>query len=340
MVTLKDIAQMAQVSTTTVSRVLSDDPLLSISEDTRKRILAAAKAVNYRVKSSKNRGVGRRGLRNIGILARGNEQMEQEDPYFLSIRRGVEAECAALRIRNASVVREVDSVALPTLFGDMDGVVVIGDNPQALDFLKDSGVRVVCVDRQQSHIGEFDTVTVDFRQATLDVLNHLMALGHDPIGYMGGGGADPRLDMFVEALQKSGRHHSSHVHIGAWSTGGGYALAKQCAVSGSMARAYFIASDPMAIGAMRAFTEAGLRIPEDVAIVAFDDIEVAAYLNPALTTVHVPTEIMGRAAVHLLVDGLGIGGLPVQVTLPTELMIRETCGGSRGQAIKTRRDGP
>ncbi len=333
MVTLKDIAQMAQVSTTTVSRVLSDDPLLSISEDTRKRILTAAKAVNYRVKSPKSRGVGRRGLRNIGVLARGDEQMEQADPYFLSIRRGVEAECAVLRIRNASVVREVDSVALPTLFGAMDGVVVIGDNPQALDFLKDSRMRVVCADRQQSHYGEFDTVTIDFRQATLDALNHLMALGHDPIGYMGGGpvtGADPRLGMFVEVLQKNGRYHPSHVHIGEWSTSGGYALAKQCAESGSVARAYFVASDPMAVGIMRAFSEAELRIPEDVAIVAFDDIEMAAYLNPALTTIHVPTEIMGRVAVHLLVDGLGIDGPPVQVTLPTELMIRETCGGSRG----------
>ena len=112
----------------------------------------------------------------------------------------------------------------------------------------------------------------------------------------------------------------------AWSVAGGYETAKADVESGDVAQAHFDVKDPMPIGAIRAFTEAGLHVPNDVAIIGFDDIEMAAFVTPPLTSVHAATDLMGRLAVNLLVDELGEGVLPLQFTAPTTLRIRESCG--------------
>ena len=93
--------------------------------------------------------------------------------------------------------------------------------------------------------------------------------------------------------------------------------------------AVFAASDPIAIGAMRALHQAGLKIPQDISIVGFDDISVASYTNPPLTTIHAPAELMGKAAVKFLYQKIILDSsidLPIQITFPCELMKRDSCG--------------
>lgn len=125
-----------------------------------------------------------------------------------------------------------------------------------------------------------------------------------------------------------GIYDENQVHLGGdWTAKSGYSVAKSCVENGHVARAYFVANDPMAVGAIRGFTECGLSIPEDVAVVGFDDVtELSAYVSPALTTVKLRAESLGRLSVNLLVDGIGDNTLPVQLTIPTALVIRESCG--------------
>ena len=329
MATLKDIARIAEVSATTVSRVLNGDPALMIPTDTRDRILRASQQVQYRVKNRK-REIGRYNMQGVGIIAYANEEAERHDPYFLSIRRGIEQECRKMGFGQSFVVQWSDAVNSFAMFEDMDGLIVIGDNREAAEYFRHNKQRVVFVDRCPD-VSEYNSVMIDFSRATRSALDHLLSLGHTRIGYIGGRqnyhSEDPRLETFREYLSVLEHYDGNLVHVAdTWSVAGGYEMANADVESGNVAQAYFVASDPMAIGAIRAFTEAGLHVPNDVAVIGFDDIEMAAFVTPPLTTVHVPTELMGRLAVNLLVDGLGEGELPVQLTVPTTLKIRESCG--------------
>ncbi len=342
MATLKDVAKLAQVSTTTVSRILNGDPNLIVPDKTRDRVLRASLQMQYQVKARK-REIGRRKLRRVGMIAFGNEQVERDDPYFLSIRRGVEQEFHKLGFDQSVVVQWSDTISSYNTFLDVDGVIVVGNNYEAADFFLGKSQKVVFVDRCPD-ISSFSSVVIDFASATYKVLDHLLSLGHKRIGYIGGiqnNGLeeDLRLLAMREHLGSKQMYFDEHIHVSqTWSVMGGYEMAKLAMASGNLADAYFIASDPMAIGAIRAWTESGIRVPHDVAIVGFDDIELAAYVTPPLTTVNIPTEIMGQMAANLLVDGIGDFDIPVALTVPTSLIIRESCGSRL--TLNTRSDSP
>jgi LacI family transcriptional regulator len=342
MATLKDVARVARVSATTVSRVLSGDPNLTIPPDTRERIIKASEAVQYRARA-RAREIGKRNLRTVGIVAFRSEQYELGDPYFLSIRRGVEQQCVELGFTSSISYQWSDIVRTQADLSELDGLVVIGENDQAVEYLREGRQRVVFVDRSPDP-SRFDSVVIDFERSSRMAIDHLCGLGYETIGFIGvinpSEPVDVRATFFESYMRDRGRFAAMHVHIGEqWSTNAGYELGRACLARGNLARAYFVASDPLAIGAMRAFAEAGVRVPEDVAIVSFDDIEVAAYMTPPLTTVHVPTEAMGRIAVDLLVDGIGTHDVPLKITVPTELKVRESCGRTLPSALRGTEEG-
>lgn len=326
---LKDVANLANVSPTTVSRVLNEDPSLVVPNETRQRVLAAAEQIGYRVKT-KHREIGRNSIQRVGILAYKSEQYELNDPYFLSIRQGVEAQCKSLGYRENVVFQWSEERADYSKLDTVDGLVIIGDNLVAAERFEHWGRRAVFVDSNPNQ-RLFNSVMVDFERATRDAIDHLLSIGYRKIGHIGavnrGKKVDPR-DKFFRAYMASMdllEHRNIHV-ADDWTINDGYQIAQQCLDQGNLPEAFFVASDPLAIGVIRRFIEAGVRVPEDVAIVSFDDIEVSAFVTPPLTTIRVPTEAMGRTAVDLLVNGLGSHNLPLQVTVPTELVIRESCG--------------
>src|SRR5690606_38582350 len=114
--------------------------------------------------------------------------------------------------------------------------------------------------------------------------------------------ADPRQVFLEKELRARGLYEESYVLRGDWSSNGGYELMNHLLEGESRPTACFIGSDPMAVGALHALHEHGVRVPEDMAIVGFDDIEISAFLNPPLTTVCAYTELMGRTAVQLLLE--------------------------------------
>jgi LacI family transcriptional regulator len=127
-------------------------------------------------------------------------------------------------------------------------------------------------------------------------------------------------------MTSMGHYRKDHVFIGEFSMRQGYELMKEAINKGDLPEAFFIASDSMSIGAMRALQEANLRVPEDIAIASFNDVQMAKFASTPLTSVKVYTEQMGRVGVQLLLDRIAGRELPLKVTVPTKLVIRESSG--------------
>ncbi|GAA3317000.1 hypothetical protein GCM10020331_014590 [Ectobacillus funiculus] len=129
---------------------------------------------------------------------------------------------------------------------------------------------------------------------------------------------DKREKTFQRIMKEKGLYNTEYTFIGEWTSAGGYERMKEALDKGNHPSAFVVASDPMAIGAMRALHEAGIKVPEEMALISFDDIEAAAFLNPPLSSVKVHTDEMGALAVDTLLSRLKGRQIPVKVVLPTK----------------------
>ncbi len=341
MATIKDIAQEAGVSPATVSRVLNNDTSLSVSVETRDRIFSIAERLQYKL--SRLRRMKREGEMSrsqFGLLMWTSMEEEHQDPYFSAIRNGIEGRCEELGISIVKVFRGSMPKEWQSLDA-LDGLIVVG-TIHADDVLElyNRPDRIVFVNHS-IELPEFDTVKLHFEQATRAVVSHLTGLGHQRIGYIGGNDYIHRLDQqqedevgresrsvfFERAMSELGLFEERFVKLAEWSPNTGYAAMNQLLAEKDRPTACFVGSDPIAIGALRALHEHGVSVPEDMAIVGFDDIEVSAYLNPPLSTVRVHTQHMGRSAVQMLLERMDGREAAVHLTLNTTLIVRGSCGG-------------
>ncbi|MFB5662338.1 LacI family DNA-binding transcriptional regulator [Alteribacillus sp. HJP-4] len=344
MATIKDIAKRAKVSSATVSRVLNKDSSLSVAEETRRRILEEAEKLHYKTvkKRRSERKQQTSGQAHIGVLILQSQAEEMNDPYFLPIRHGVEKEITIQGMGQPQLIRFSDQ-NFQQLISQLDGLLVIGGiNTDHIQELSMENIPVVFINSSPD-VDRFDSVVLDFERATNLALDHLLEHGLRNIGYLAGREFDHYSDRKVEIedvrkttfekrLKNEGVFQPQHMWLGNYSFSDGYELMKKAIEAGPLPEAFFIGSDPMAIGALRALKEADIRVPEDLAIIGFDDVEMAAFSNPPLTTIRIPTEEMGKAGVRLLVERLNGRTLPLKVTVPTQLVIRESCGLSSGTA--------
>lgn len=338
MATIKEIATKSQVSPATVSRVLNNDHSLSVAEETRQRILEVAKSLDYKTMRVRKRQTQKQDKAyKFGIFLCQSLEEELSDPYFLSIRQGVENQCRELGIETTEIYR-IFNFQISQLNEELDGLVVIGKiDKELIEQLKQKIKQFVFIDYSPDE-DQFDSVVINFNKATNSALDHLIELGYEKIGYIGGVQAlhnqtkekrlfeDARYRVFCEKMGKVGKSADEHIFIGEFTMSDGYRLMKKSIDKGNLPDAYFIASDPMAVGALRAIQEQGLNVPEDVAIISFDDVEMAKFASCPLSTIKVPTELMGKTSVKLLVDRLDGREIPLKVTVPTELIERESCG--------------
>ncbi|WP_045516379.1 LacI family DNA-binding transcriptional regulator [Neobacillus niacini] len=339
MVTLNEIAQKAQISKTTVSRVLNDDKTLSVTEETRKKILQAAEELDYIPKRQRNiekKINDSKNYEKIGLLMYLSQESEYDDPYFSAIRNGIEKRMFELGIDISKILRPPFNKK--DLEG-LDGLIVVGVIGQGEVENQVKQVKhLVFVDVSPNE-QLYDSVVIDFEKATSNVIQYLLDLGHKKIGYIGGqsytiGGLSGELEIrdirkrtYEKVLTDRGLYNPEYTYIGKWTTKDGLMLMEEVIKSGNLPTAFFIGSDPMAIGAMKALSDAGLKVPDDVAIFGFDGIELCEFVSPPLSTVKVHTEEMGKAAVNLLVERMNGRKLPLKVVVPTSLIIRKSCGG-------------
>lgn len=333
--TIKEIADKANVSIGTVSRVLNNDKTLTVLEETRERILNIAKELNYTKKVKVRKNISE--THSIGIVMSISKEMEFDDPYFLTIRQGIEKQCLKVGIRIAEVVR-VGEGKLESL-ANYSGVVIVGElNSERIIALQSYNKNLVFVNSSPNS-EMFDSVISDLKGCAEKALNHLFHLGHKKVGFIGGvdtecqnknqGCKEVRREVYEEILTKKGLLDEKNIYFANWSTANGYELMKKAIKKGDLPTAFFVASDPMAIGAIRALLESNIGVPDEVAIVSVDDIEMAAFVSPPLTTVKMYSEQMGRVAVNLILERISGREIPLKVEVPTKLIIRDSCGIAR-----------
>ena len=264
MATIKDIAEKAGVSSATVSRILNQDDTLSVTEETRARVLKIADGLNYRKK-----GKGTTKRTTIGVFQWYSLFQELEDPYYQNIRVGIEKYCAD---QNIEVIRafQSDPDYLKTLSG-VDGLICIGKFAQkdikAFEQLTDN---IIFIDMRTSRIS-FNNIVLDFHKSVIDVIDYFVELGHTKIGYLGGKediGEDTvyfeqRKETFINYCRNLGLCYEPFVLEEEFSAESGYQMMNRLIESGHLPTAVFAASDPIAIGAMRSLYEHGYKIPED-----------------------------------------------------------------------------
>jgi len=344
MTTINEVARLAGVSGATVSRVLNHDKSLSVPESTRAKVFAAAEKLqykpqkNYKSKQNQNKQSTSLNSYRIGILLWYSQEEGYSEPYFLSIRRGVEKRCEELGIVNLEILRMTGNKNEDRLM-NLDGIIAIGKiNFIDMEKVFPVNAKVVFVDYVPD-IHKFDSIISNFEEGTQKALQHLMRLEHREISFIGGrefvskfGNSereeieDLRFKAFESFMKQEGLYNADQVYVGDWSINSGYEIMANLIKLKKVARSFFIANDSLAIGAIKALHENGYRVPEDVAIVSFDDIGMARYVTPALTTIRVHTEQIGKAALDLLVSRIEGREIPLQITFPTELIVRESCG--------------
>ena len=332
MATIKVIAKKAGVSSATVSRVLNYDASLSVSDDKRKLILEIAEELDYvtpRQRMDKRTHLNMR----IGLIHWYTIQQELEDPYYMSIRMGIEKQCYE---QNIDIVKVYDPHNYDfNQMSDVAGLIAIGKfSDEEIQRFKMVSPLIVFVDSSPFE-NEFDSIVIDFEKAVVGVIQHFIESGHKEIGYIGGReyvGKDKiplgerREIVFRDYLIKCGLLDSASIYIGTFVAASGYELMKKAIESPQqLPTAFLIASDSMAIGALRALHEAGIKVPKEVAIIGFNDIPTSKYTVPPLASVRVYKEFMGETAVILLLERiLKKRTIAKKVIVPTELILRES----------------
>lgn len=333
--TIQDVARLANVSTTTVSRVLNNDPSLAVSEETRDRILDAAKDLHYQrdTRGRKRRTTSLTEEKKIGLILLVSEQQVHHDPYFQSIQRGVEEECARLGIHPLHVMRVIDAGSLQDV--SLDGVIVVGENDEVGRLLAERYRNIVFVDYSPTR-DLHDVVVIDYETAVHLAVDHLLHMGHRTIGYIGGQrkrGRDERQVHFESYVRELGVYNPRYISICEWEPSSAYAAVQRMLTCEDRPTALFFGSDPLAIAGLRALYEARVQVPSEMAVIGFDGIQMAAFSNPPLSTIVVHADEMGKMALKLLLDRLSGRLVPLRVLVSPQIVVRESTSPTKQEVL-------
>lgn len=325
---IKDVAARAGVSPATVSRVLNGHP--AVSPGTRDRVHAAVEALAYRPNGIA-RSLRTRRTRTLGLVI-----SDVLNPYFTALARAVEEEARLLGdsviIGNADERPEQQDHHIRTLLDRrIDGLLLSptdGGSPLILDAVR-AGTPVVFVDRWLPGV-DVPVVRADGRAAVRDLVDHLLGLGHRRLAIIAGPPSTTtgreRVAAFREALLAHGEElPARHVGEGDFQAASGRAAMGRFLDLPRPPDAVFAADNLMALGALDEIRARGLRVPQDVALVAFDDIPWFVHTDPPITAIAQPTGELGRAAVRALAARVA-GRAADSVTLPARLVVRRSCG--------------
>jgi LacI family transcriptional regulator len=335
--TLEDVARQTGVSRSTVSRVVNGQP--NVSDDVRKRVLETIQTTGYQPNAAARSLASQRSW-TLGLILPQSVSFFFTDPYYPHLTKGIAQACNESDYTLALFLvgtKQDEERIFPRLSrkGLLDGVIVQsgrhGDQWIIGRFV-DAKMPLVIAGRpfRSDNVSYID---IDNVNAAYSAATHLVRLGRQRIGMITGPttstvGIDRR-DGYVRALVERGRDVDDSLIVeGDFTEAGGYYSMKQLLAASP--DAVFAASDIMAIGAMRAAREAGLRIPDDIAFVGFDDLPIATLSEVQLTTVRQPVVQFGAKAVELLIDLIENGiDPPRHIIMQTELVIRDSCGAVR-----------
>ncbi|HEX6291216.1 MAG TPA: LacI family DNA-binding transcriptional regulator [Herpetosiphonaceae bacterium] len=341
--TIEQIAKLAQISPTTVSRVLNNHP--NVRPAVRERVLQVIHEQGY-VPRAAAQSLAKRRTQVIGLLIPVGGTDNFTDPFFgpliqeitvASTRAGYFVVLSmitpdmergfyerVLRSRHLDGVimfsGDIDDPILPLLIKDKTPLVLIGSHP---------------------YFQNLSWVTTAQREGGRRAVAHLIGLGHRRVATITGplhtvAGMDRR-DGYKQSLLEAGLPiRAEHMVEGDWTWQGGFDAMRRLLSLPEPPTAVFVASDTMATGAMHAIAQAGRAIPSDIALVSFDDLPSASFANPPLSTIRQPIAEMSRIAVKLLVDQIERGEVRYEhICLPNELIVRGSCGSTQSSFSAT-----
>lgn len=306
MTTIKDVAKRACVSTSTVSRILNYDDTLSVSEETRRKVLEVAEKLQYKKKQKKANNSGDK----IAIVQWHSSTEETNDLYYLQIQYGIENKALSMGVSVSTLsFEDLTSVHM----SNYTGIIAIGKFDDA-EIIELSTFKLPLVFIGQNYLPYgYDSVQSDFISPISWIINRFIDKGIKRIGLIAGQELtgtehnhvyDPRANAFEKDLKNLDIFNPNYVFQGNYGPDSGFDLMQQAVseLGNDLPEGFIVGSDSMAIGALKALKQNSITVPNRVSVVSFNDVAIAKYSDPSLSTIHVYTEIMGERAVDLLLE--------------------------------------
>lgn len=346
-VTMADIAKMAGVSKSLVSRVINNDKTLTIPDSTRQKIWDEIEKSGYIPDSTARalacKSMGTRPSNQpitIGYVTFTGEE-KHGHPFFSMVLRGIEEEIIAqeCKLGNTFTCEELGRKVFSREIikvERMDGLIFLGSMESSMhEILMSMATHGVCLDNLIDE--SMDFVGTDYGKSGVLGIEHLISLGYKRIGFISGT-CEKRMRLYKRCLQE---HQLSPVEEwildAKFDMETAYTLVKRNLEEHRPPEAIFAWNDEMAIGCMRALLEKGYKIPKDIAVVGHDDISMAPYASVPLTTVKIFKEEIGKIAVRTIIDRMkSKRKIPLRIEVPAKLVIRESCG-AKGNKISIKK---
>lgn len=334
-ITIKDVARRANVSPATVSLVIHKHK--RISDSTRARVLQAIKELNYHPSRSA-RGLVSKQSGNIGFILR-DDHFSRSEPFYTRVFLGTEFQARddeyyILLTTVSSNFQKGDPLPRFVLERNVEGIILAGKVPLPLiEGLATHDIPLVFVDYYPP-TGEYPAVMIDNISGGVQATSHLLELGHRRIAFVAGDIDHPsiteRFQGYKIALEKAGISIDTSITITDAplpDRKGGYEAAKKLFRKKTDVTAIFTCNDAMAIGVMQYLKEQKIKVPTQISLIGFDDLEANLMMDPPLSTLRVPKEDMGIQAMRLMVESLqNQKMIPKKILIPVQLIARgSTC---------------
>lgn len=334
-VRLQDVADLAGVSIGTASQALNNRP--NVATDTRARVIDAARSLGYPIKYQATPEES--GIEVIGMLTKHDYGYPPNiNPFYSHVQAGVENECRRQNISLMYANIEVDSanhpIAWPAMLSEerIDGLLLVGT------FIEDTvgilrrrlDLPIVLIDAYAPNL-TYDSVLIDNDMGTRIAVDHLRTLGHENIGLIGTNPKSPpslreRRESFQRLLYAQGLS-DAYIEDSELTQNSGYEALKRLIRRAPETTAVFAAADIVALGALSAARDLGIRVPQELSIIGFDNIDLASVVTPALTTVHVHKTWMGSLGVRQLIYRAEQPMQPrITISVSTKLVERASVG--------------
>jgi Transcriptional regulators len=338
-VTMVDVARKAGVSKTLVSRVINNDKGLSIPDVTRKRIYDVIDELGYIPDTTARALVGKSTGTSamsqpitIGYITFTSYE-KHGHPFFSRVIHGIEEEIFAqgCKLGTTFTAEEISSVkylrdSIKTK--KMDGLIYLGSIAGPLkEPIKEISEYGVCLDELVDE--SMDFVGTDYCKSGVIAIEHLISMGYKQIGFLKGYEySGRRLKAYIETLTSNGLSPVEEwILDGKFNMNDAYEVTSRKLSEMKPPEAFFAWNDEMAIGCMRALQEKGFKVPEDVAVIGHDDINMAAFASTSLSTVKIHKKEIGKMAVKILIERVkSKRKVPIRVEFPGKLIVRDSCG--------------
>lgn len=338
-VTIKDVAKLAKVAPSTVSRVIANSP--RISERTKRIVRAAMEELGYHP-NFQARSLANRSTRTIGIVMPSSGNTVFQNPFFPEVIRGISTKGHekgyGLYLSTGTTQQEIfDGVIDMVQGGRVDGIVLLYSriDDELIGYLLERNFPFTIVGKPYQHEDAIVHVDNDNFKAAQEATDFLIQLGHEKIGFVGGG-----LDLVVTVDRLLGYERATRlaqlsfdedyiVHQDFLLEGGQVAIKKLLSLPDAPT-GLVVADDLMAFGIVNALSDLGLKVPEDISIISFNNIMLAEFANPSLTSVDIGIFQLGYTAADCLFKILGKEKLDMtRFTIPHHIVARQSTGERR-----------